>query len=143
MKNRVIAVGALAALVACSAVSAQGWPNRPIRLIVPFAAGGPSDVVGREVAARLQENLGQPVIVDIRAGANSTIGAKQTPSASAGKINLPSRARQRHSDRWFARSPYRAATAFTVTPGFRLSATIRALISSGQRRCPLVRMSTP
>ena len=75
MNNRLIAVGALVALVACGAVSAQGWPNRPIRLIVPFAAGGPSDVVGRGVAARLQENLGQPVIVAIRARANSPIGA--------------------------------------------------------------------
>jgi tripartite-type tricarboxylate transporter receptor subunit TctC len=69
-----LAVTAVAAL-ACSTAFAQAWPSRPIRMIVPFAAGGPSDVVGREVAARLQEVLGQPVIVDIRAGANSTIGA--------------------------------------------------------------------
>ena len=48
-------------------------------------------------------------------------------SASAGKTNFPSRARPRHSDKWFARSPYRAATAFTVTPGFRLSATLSRL----------------
>jgi tripartite-type tricarboxylate transporter receptor subunit TctC len=82
MKNRFIAASALAALLACSAASAQGWPNRPIRLIVPFAAGGPSDIVGREVAARLQENLGQPVIVDIRAGANSTIGATMAAKAN-------------------------------------------------------------
>jgi len=61
---------------------AQAWPNRPIRMIQPFAAGGPSDVVGREVAARLQEVLGQPVLVDIRAGANSTIGATLAAKAT-------------------------------------------------------------
>lgn len=68
--------------VACSAAIAQEWPSRPIRMIVPFAAGGPSDVVGREVAARLQEHLGQPVIVDIRAGANSRIGATMAAKAT-------------------------------------------------------------
>lgn len=71
---------ACVALLVCGLATAAGslaqaWPNRPIRMIQPFAAGGPSDVVGREVAARLQDVLGQPVLVDIRAGANSTIGA--------------------------------------------------------------------
>jgi tripartite-type tricarboxylate transporter receptor subunit TctC len=74
--------GLVAGVLACSVAGAQGWPNRPIRMIVPFAAGGPSDVVGREVAARLQENLGQPVVVDIRAGANSTIGATMAAKAT-------------------------------------------------------------
>jgi tripartite-type tricarboxylate transporter receptor subunit TctC len=82
MNKRLIIGGIVAGLLASSVVSAQGWPNRPIRLIVPFAAGGPSDVVGREVAARLQENLGQPIVVDIRAGANSTIGATMAAKAN-------------------------------------------------------------
>ncbi|MBY0436561.1 MAG: tripartite tricarboxylate transporter substrate binding protein [Burkholderiales bacterium] len=82
MNKRLIIGSILAGLLASSMVSAQGWPNRPIRLIVPFAAGGPSDVVGREVAARLQENLGQPIVVDIRAGANSTIGATMAAKAN-------------------------------------------------------------
>ncbi|MBC7778578.1 MAG: tripartite tricarboxylate transporter substrate binding protein [Proteobacteria bacterium] len=76
MASRLSIGGLIAGLLfSASAAHAQGWPSRPIRMIVPFAAGGPSDVVGREVAARLGESLGQPVIVDIRAGANSTIGA--------------------------------------------------------------------
>lgn len=82
MKNIRIAAMAVAGILACSAAGAQSWPNRPIRMIVPFAAGGPSDVVGREVAARLQDNLGQPVIVDIRAGANSRIGATMAAQAT-------------------------------------------------------------
>jgi tripartite-type tricarboxylate transporter receptor subunit TctC len=72
----------LACVLGAGAVSAQSWPSRPIRMIIPFAAGGPSDVVGREVAARLQEQLGQPVLADIRAGANSTIGAALAAKAS-------------------------------------------------------------
>ncbi len=71
-----------AGMLAVGAAAAQNWPSRPVRMIVPFAAGGPSDVVGREVAARLQEQLGQPVLVDIRAGANSTIGAALAAKAS-------------------------------------------------------------
>ncbi|MCE2947423.1 MAG: Bug family tripartite tricarboxylate transporter substrate binding protein [bacterium] len=82
MNKRLIIGSILAGLLVSGMASAQGWPNRPIRLIVPFAAGGPSDVVGREVAARLQENLGQTIVVDIRAGANSTIGATMAAKAN-------------------------------------------------------------
>jgi len=82
MKARLLIGSLIIGAVACSAAVAQEWPSRPIRMIVPFAAGGPSDVVGREVAARLQEHLGQPVIVDIRAGANSRIGATMAAKAT-------------------------------------------------------------
>lgn len=69
---------ALAALVvgAVSQVHAQAFPNKPMRLVVPFPAGGSTDVVTRVVAKRLSEDLGQPVIVDNRAGAGGTIGVK-------------------------------------------------------------------
>lgn len=63
---------------------------------------------------------------------DTTTGAKQMPSSSiAGKTNRTSRARLRHSDKWFARSPYRAATAFARTPGLNVSSTICAFTSSG------------
>lgn len=62
---------------------AQDYPNRPIRIIVPFAPGGSADVFGRVIAQRLQETLGQNVIVDNRPGAGSVIGtdavAKSAP----------------------------------------------------------------
>jgi tripartite-type tricarboxylate transporter receptor subunit TctC len=81
--SRVLLVAALGFGLGLPPVaSAQAWPSRPIRMIQPFAAGGPSDVVGREVAARMQEVLGQPVLVDIRAGANSTIGATLAAKAT-------------------------------------------------------------
>ena len=56
--------------------SAQGFPNRPLRTIVPFPPGGSTDIVGRIVSAALSEVLGQQVVVDNWAGAASTIGAE-------------------------------------------------------------------
>ena len=63
-----------AAIAVSSAASAQDYPNHPVRLIVPFAAGGPADVYARFLAKSLQESLGQPFIVDNRPGAGSIIG---------------------------------------------------------------------
>lgn len=67
-------VAALLAMTA-SAVIAQTYPSRPIRIIVPTAPGGAPDVVARYLAPRLTEALGQPIVVENRAGANAMIGA--------------------------------------------------------------------
>ncbi len=58
------------------AASAQDYPNRPVKLIVPFDAGGPADVFARFLGQRLQEALGQPFVVDDRPGAGSLIGTE-------------------------------------------------------------------
>jgi tripartite-type tricarboxylate transporter receptor subunit TctC len=67
----------------CGFVHAQPWPNKPIKLIVPFPAGGPTDLVGREAANILRAALGQAVVVENRAGGNGTVGlevlAKSAP----------------------------------------------------------------
>src|SRR6266852_1246077 len=65
----------LMAMFLPATVTAQTYPNRPIRLIVTFAPGGGADFVGRAIAQPLSEALGQTVVVDNRAGANGVVGA--------------------------------------------------------------------
>jgi tripartite-type tricarboxylate transporter receptor subunit TctC len=65
--------------------AAQAYPSRPITMIVPFAAGGPSDVIGRIVADRMRVSLGQPIIVENVTSASGTLGvARSARSAPDG-----------------------------------------------------------
>ena len=61
---------------------AKAFPTRPIRIIVPFPAGGPTDILARVVAQRMSEDWGQPVVVENRPGANTVIGAQQVARAA-------------------------------------------------------------
>ncbi|MBX3606568.1 MAG: tripartite tricarboxylate transporter substrate binding protein [Piscinibacter sp.] len=72
-----------AALAGALATPAQAWPDKTITLLVPFPPGGSSDQIGRYLQPKLQEKLGQPVIIDNKAGATGTIGAalvKRSPA---------------------------------------------------------------
>lgn len=61
---------------------AQSWPARPVRIIVPYPPGGPTDIAGRVVAAGLQAQLGQPAVVENRAGASGVIGSGEVARAA-------------------------------------------------------------
>jgi tripartite-type tricarboxylate transporter receptor subunit TctC len=68
-------------LIAAGSAAAQSYPNRPIKLIVPFPAGGPPDVIARVVAEAMSARLGQSVVVDNRPGAGATIGTRSVANA--------------------------------------------------------------
>jgi len=75
-------LGALAVLLALAVpAAAQNFPTRPITMIVPFAPGGPADVLGRLIGQKMSEDLGQQVIIDNRPGANTIIGAQAVAKA--------------------------------------------------------------
>src|SRR3954453_6509907 len=65
-----------AALAASLAAQAQSFPSKPIHVIIPFVAGGSSDIVGRAIASKFQELLGQPAVVENKPGANGAIAAE-------------------------------------------------------------------
>jgi len=69
----VLAIG----LAAATSVHAQDWPQKPVTLVVPFPAGGSTDMVARAIGPKLTDKLGQPFLVDNKAGATGTIGATQ------------------------------------------------------------------
>jgi tripartite-type tricarboxylate transporter receptor subunit TctC len=77
-----LTMGAAALSTASRRGWAQAYPARPITIIVPFAAGGPTDTVARIVAARMRESLGQSVIIENVAGADGTIGVARAARAS-------------------------------------------------------------
>ncbi|MBK8065841.1 MAG: hypothetical protein IPK29_18990 [Betaproteobacteria bacterium] len=83
MNKRHFLTACLAVMVSTAAGANDPWPNKPIRLVVPFPAGGAADVQARLVAVRLSERLKQPVIVDNKAGAGGNIGALGVARAAA------------------------------------------------------------
>lgn len=90
MLNRRLISGVVGALFAlgASAAAAQQWPAKTLTLVVPFAAGGTTDLVGRPLAQYLGARLGQTVVVDNRAGAGGTLGAAIAAKAPADGYTL-------------------------------------------------------
>ncbi|MDO9500159.1 tripartite tricarboxylate transporter substrate binding protein [Falsiroseomonas sp.] len=81
MLNRRTLLGGLALPLLATPALAQSWPDRPVRLVVPYAAGGPTDVVARLLAERLSASLPQRVLVENRAGGGAVIGTEAVARA--------------------------------------------------------------
>jgi len=79
---RAVLFFALMAVSAAAAAQGTPWPNKPVRVVVPFAAGGSTDIVARILCARLSEAFGQQFIVDNRAGAGGSVGSDITQRAN-------------------------------------------------------------
>lgn len=71
-----------AALLCSSTALAQAWPDRPIKAVVPFAAGSATDTIGRAFAMKMQEALGQPIVIDNKPGVNGMLGADAVAKAA-------------------------------------------------------------
>jgi tripartite-type tricarboxylate transporter receptor subunit TctC len=90
MKTRTFLKASLAAGLAVAAfgAAAQTYPSRPVKVIIPFPPGGTLDAVGRQLAQKLSEQMGQPFVVENRAGGNGTIGAHVVAQAPADGYTL-------------------------------------------------------
>jgi tripartite-type tricarboxylate transporter receptor subunit TctC len=75
------AIVAAALLVSATAL-AQPYPSKPVRLVIPFPPGGPADIIGRTVGAKLGDALGEPFVIDSRGGGNGNIGAEAVARAA-------------------------------------------------------------
>ena len=73
-RRQLLLASALVAAMASTSAMAQAWPSKPISLIVPFPAGGTTDVLARALAEKLTLSLGQTVIVESKPGAGATLG---------------------------------------------------------------------
>src|SRR6201993_5506498 len=82
MRNRAFVIGLGVLLATTLTASAQTFPNHPMSMIIPFAAGGPTDVLGRVVAQRMAEILGQQVVVENVGGAGGMTGSKRVADAA-------------------------------------------------------------
>jgi tripartite-type tricarboxylate transporter receptor subunit TctC len=86
LRNIVLATFAVASTLlsgtALAQTQAQVYPNKPLRLINPFAAGGGADIIARYIASNLSENLVQPVVVESKPGAGSMVGSDYAAKAA-------------------------------------------------------------
>jgi tripartite-type tricarboxylate transporter receptor subunit TctC len=125
MRQLVCAVLAVLSLVT-DHVIAQAYPTRPISLMVPAPAGGPTDIVGRVIAQMLAEQIGQQVVVENRGGAGNTIGtavvAKAKPDGYALVVGSPSALSI--SPNLYKKMPYDAVKDFTAIGMIARTATV-------------------
>ena len=106
------AAGLLIALTAPAAAQ-QDYPNRPVRLIIPFPPGGSNDIVGRTIATQLSEKLGKQVIVDNRSGAAAIVGTELAAKAAPDGYTILIISLAHAFSPWLYKLPYDPIKAFT------------------------------
>src|SRR6187397_2304712 len=113
--KKVLLAAALAALVSAGQATAQDFPTRPVTMVVPFAAGGPQDTIGRVIAQRMSELLGQQVIVENVGGAGGMTGSKRVAEARPDGYTMVLGTVGTHaqSQTMYKKPLYNAATDFT------------------------------
>ena len=109
---------ALCAVVALPAQAQAGYPHKPIRVIVPFAAGSTTDIIARAISDKMSASMGQQLVVDNRGGASGTIGQGMAANAEAdGYTVMIHSSSHTVSPSTFAKLPFDTLTAFAgVTP---------------------------
>ena len=131
--HRALALASLACLAALTATSvsaqANGYPNKPIRVVVPFAAGSTTDIIARAITDKLSASMGQQLVVDNRAGASGTIGqAAVAAAAPDGYTIMIHSSSHTVSPSTFAKLPFDTVADFAgVTP---ISSTPNVLVIS-------------
>ena len=133
-----LAVAAFAALVPLHASAQGSYPNKPIKVIVPFAAGSTTDIIARAITDKMSLSMGQQLVVDNKAGASGTVGQAQVAVAEPdGYTIMIHSSSHTVSPSTFAKLPFDTLTAFAgVTP---ISATPNVLVISPGKNIKTVR----
>jgi len=139
IRNSLLASLAAVATLFAATVQAQGsYPNKPIRVIVPFAAGSTTDIIARAITDKMSQSMGQQLVVDNRGGASGTIGQGMVANADAdGYTIMVHSSSHTVSPSTFAKLPFDTLTAFAgVTP---ISSTPNALVISPSKNIKTLR----
>ncbi len=115
MRRCVAAIVLLAPFAWGASAQAQTWPDHPVRLIVPFPAGGATDLIARVIAQKVASDIGQQIVVDNKAGAGGTIGSAEAAKAPADGYTLLLTTSSTHaiSPHLNPKLPYDAVNSFT------------------------------
>ena len=127
--RRTLALAALAAALPFAASAQSGYPNKPIRVIVPFAAGSTTDIIARAITDKMGQSMGQQLVVENKAGASGTIGQAQVATAAPdGYTIMIHSSSHTVSPHTFAKLPFDTERDFVgITP---ISSTPNVLVIS-------------
>jgi tripartite-type tricarboxylate transporter receptor subunit TctC len=128
-RHLTLALATLAALAPFAASAQAGYPSKPIRVIVPFAAGSTTDIIARAIADKMSQSMGQQLVIDNRGGASGTIGqAAVAQAAPDGYTIMIHSSSHTVSPSTFAKLPFDTLADFTpITP---ISSTPNVLVIS-------------